>query len=479
MDIYIIMGSFVTSCVHVRVRVQKNCVCWRRFLAFPSQAQPTLSTTNTCSLSPPAFSFHLPSTFLPIPYRPSRSGSFVAAVVQPCEHAPHPMRALFSRINKGLSKDREKDRYSSPDSPVLSNREKLPELPPIQEWPPSLNTQRVTPPTSFHSTKPLPDISSRPLPPIDAPPLLISNANSQSSTASSRMLSGPPVLPPAVPVDDTSSLVLGLTTTTVTVTRPHSDSRQDTPDFAFSTRTATPNRRVTDASTATATTAHTVVGDAPGPKKQVAFISPPPTPAPLQRALSEPDSIASNGDALAASMTSHKQPPAPLKTNVSRFQAAHGVDTRASSSKSTKTSTNGKNGKTTAPAISPNSQRSFADNASLNASVRSGTPYSQASQSTSRILATSSWSETAEEDLVSNLGPRERTRQEVLWEIVASEERCVLGFFSPFFKICPVSLKRLRQICNGINEDERYVHRPFAASVFDRRLACQFADAER
>lgn len=36
-----------------------------------------------------------------------------------------------------------------------------------------------------------------------------------------------------------------------------------------------------------------------------------------------------------------------------------------------------------------------------------------------------SWSEAAEEDLVSNLGPRERTRQEVLWEIVASEQRYV------------------------------------------------------
>ncbi|KAK0538946.1 hypothetical protein OC842_001143 [Tilletia horrida] len=36
-----------------------------------------------------------------------------------------------------------------------------------------------------------------------------------------------------------------------------------------------------------------------------------------------------------------------------------------------------------------------------------------------------SWSEMTEDDLVMNLGPRERTRQEVLWEIVASEERYV------------------------------------------------------
>lgn len=33
------------------------------------------------------------------------------------------------------------------------------------------------------------------------------------------------------------------------------------------------------------------------------------------------------------------------------------------------------------------------------------------------------WSEMTQEELVRNLGPRERTRQEVLWEIVASEER--------------------------------------------------------
>jgi hypothetical protein len=36
-----------------------------------------------------------------------------------------------------------------------------------------------------------------------------------------------------------------------------------------------------------------------------------------------------------------------------------------------------------------------------------------------------SWSEMAEEELIANLGPKERTRQEVLWEIVSSEERYV------------------------------------------------------
>ncbi|KAF8502866.1 hypothetical protein F5888DRAFT_1121883 [Russula emetica] len=35
------------------------------------------------------------------------------------------------------------------------------------------------------------------------------------------------------------------------------------------------------------------------------------------------------------------------------------------------------------------------------------------------------WSEGAEEDLVAHLGPSERSRQEIMWEIVASEERYV------------------------------------------------------
>lgn len=42
-----------------------------------------------------------------------------------------------------------------------------------------------------------------------------------------------------------------------------------------------------------------------------------------------------------------------------------------------------------------------------------------------RSIGGPSWSEMTQEELVNNLGARERTRQEVLWEIVASEERYV------------------------------------------------------
>lgn len=68
----------------------------------------------------------------------------------------------------------------------------------------------------------------------------------------------------------------------------------------------------------------------------------------------------------------------------------------------------------------------IADGASVIApSLRAGTPFSQSSQR-SGVLTNASWSEAAEVDLVTNIGQRERTRQEVLWEIVASEQRLVL-----------------------------------------------------
>ncbi|KAJ3811633.1 Dbl domain-containing protein [Lentinula aff. lateritia] len=53
------------------------------------------------------------------------------------------------------------------------------------------------------------------------------------------------------------------------------------------------------------------------------------------------------------------------------------------------------------------------------------TSASASSASTSRILSATSWSQVTEDDLVSNLGARERTRQEVLFEIIQSEERYV------------------------------------------------------
>lgn len=69
---------------------------------------------------------------------------------------------------------------------------------------------------------------------------------------------------------------------------------------------------------------------------------------------------------------------------------------------------------------------SFGGRTSPTKSIISPTPsdFSHASSSAKSYLPQAqSWSDMAGEDLISNLGPKERTRQEVLWEIVSSEER--------------------------------------------------------
>lgn len=354
------------------------------------------------------------------------------------------MKAFLNRFNRGLSskdrdrdrdkdkeKEREKDRdnasvltkdrsdNSSTNSHSPPSREKREpvQLPPLPGWPPpriqsenrlsiepvsrpatdassrhvtspsliqrsnsagTVNTGAGTP-TSISSHKPLPDICARPLPPIEEP------------------------------LDDDSGVGL-------TVSPPPHD-----PD------PATTRRRANGSTTTT--------GSSNDVQKKVAFLSPPPTPSPLNTQL--PDT-----SVLSPSQIVQAPSGAPLKTTVSRFQATHGKDTRGSISTAASTSRTDLATKsiTTTTISPPTTSTTVASAPSTNTakatstrtavspypgSMRSATPYSQMSNASSRILAVTSWSEAAEEDLVSNLGPRERTRQEVLWEIVASEERYV------------------------------------------------------
>ncbi|KAG6376435.1 Dbl-like domain-containing protein [Boletus reticuloceps] len=349
------------------------------------------------------------------------------------------MKAFLNRLNRGLSKepkgkdkdkdkvDKEKDKdsliardpsdtntlssttNSNPHSPAREKKELL-QLPPLPEWPPSSRTENrrshvpsfappqiqrsvsagttgtnAGTPSSIASTKPLPDLSARPLPPIEEP----NDADADSGVG----------LPVSSPV-------------------PHTADPSEPPSKSAARKAAE-------------TAANSEI------QKKVAFnISPPPTPSgpstshPLPEASTSPTISGSPSQAPAA---------VPLKTTVSRFQATHVKDTRGSTpiaASSSRTDLGSKqtttNTPTTAlPSLTPTSVQTSKATSTRTAispypgSIRSGTPYSQMSNTSTRILAVTSWSESAEEDLVSNLGPRERTRQEVLWEIVASEERYV------------------------------------------------------
>lgn len=296
------------------------------------------------------------------------------------------MKAFFRRLHIGDG-TKDKDR----DVPTVQKEK----FPPLRSWPPEEPQRSTSTPTSYTSFKPLPELV-----PTFSSQLATRPLDDPSSTNSSASTPTPPYSSPT-PTRSTNDIV---------------------PDLM--TRSASPRNEPDSTGRSSRKTANGSVNTAAGSdvQKKVAFISPPPTPANLDRAL--PDAP---GNGTAQSVA------APIKTTVSRFQAAHGKEPRgstssmaASSSKTDLASTSKVSVKATSTrTVSPYLQKPNGDPTSTQ-SLRSGTPYSQMSNSSgSRILAAQSWSEVTEEDLVSNIGSRERTRQEVLFEIISSEERWV------------------------------------------------------
>ncbi|TCD60576.1 hypothetical protein EIP91_009848 [Steccherinum ochraceum] len=310
------------------------------------------------------------------------------------------MKAFLNRFNRGLSsKDKDRDKEPTP-------KEKIPHLPPLQSWPPQGQQQQppqrnsTTP--SFSSFKPLPDISARPLPPIEEP-----YSDTPDSSAAPTPVTHPVSLPgsPPPPVkEDHFSYDNSPTPPPSQITPTRSGQSNGDPDSAGRSSRKTASGSVSAA----------LASDV---QKKVAFISPPPTPAPQSER------------ALPSSDTPTPAAGAPSKTTVSRFQASQGKETRGSTSTATSSKTDlASTNKSVKPASTRAATspypKNYGDNASIQQSLRSGTPYSTLSANTA-IMGAQSWSEQAEEDLVTHIGQRERTRQEVLWEIVASEERYV------------------------------------------------------
>ncbi|VDB82823.1 unnamed protein product [Peniophora sp. CBMAI 1063] len=261
----------------------------------------------------------------------------------------------------GLSRGEKKEA-----APIVREKPALGKLP---EWPPVAPVPARTS-SSGSSTKPLPDISSR----LDTPEQITPQRSQESGSYARGPLSdvleeGSDATPSVQPAQDSAGR---------SSRRREKDSEQ--------------------------------------PKKTVAFISPPPTPVGLQavRDLPDDDDRAPQQISKSSSSRPSKDPRGSMST------AASGSRTDVGSSRTTAKPASTRGGP------SPHPGRNYTDVASIQQSLRSGTPYSQRSTSTNiTVNPPASWSEGAEGDLVSNLGARERTRQEVLWEIVASEERYV------------------------------------------------------
>ena len=339
--------------------------------------------------------FHLPSPPLLPPLPPPSLHLFPLSA---CSHlillSTSAMKALFNRFNRGLSKDKTKDPKDTDLYPPQSSsyqKEKLPQLPPLREWPPSMDQPQcsVETPTSITSFKPLPELSSRPLPPISDSPVSPTEYTPISVTHSRGPLSD---------VAEEESIDTSIVTRTVSP-RAEQDSAGRS------------SRKTGNGSISTTTGVNDV-------QKKVAFISPAPTPTPSSLGL---DNFPGDDDASAASKSTVVRSP-PIHPREPRGSTSTTASASRTDVGSSRNGIPGVKATTTRPTPSPYlTKPGYGDGVSIQQSLRSGTPFSQ--KSTGSVLPPASWSEGAEEDLVTHLGPRERTRQEVLWEIVASEER--------------------------------------------------------
>jgi hypothetical protein len=290
------------------------------------------------------------------------------------------MKALFDRFNRGLHKDsslsrRDTDLY--PPNPSY----RLPQLPPLREWPPPVDRpQRPSSPSSTASFEPLSEAEILTL--LRQPHRDGDTEDLDHITTSKTH--------PRVPLSG------------VTVTLGTGSQRVDEVSAERSShKTGIGNLTTTNGST--------------GVLKNVASIRTAPTPA-SSFGIGRPsadDASATNKNTVERLPPMHPRNP-------------HGLTSNAASAPRTDVGLS-KNGIPTVKATTPRpvpppypTKPCYGNDASIHPSHHSSTPFSKL---TGSVLSPASWSEAAEEDLVTNFGPRERTRQEVLWEIVASEER--------------------------------------------------------
>ncbi|KAF8969998.1 hypothetical protein BDZ97DRAFT_1902375 [Flammula alnicola] len=302
------------------------------------------------------------------------------------------MKAFFSRLHIGSgAKDKDRD-------PATIPKEKFPPLP---SWPPQDISQRPTStsttPASIASFKPLPDVapaqfssqlSSRPLAALASSP-----SPSQTDLAPTPTISTPKATPIPLQNDGNSQ-----------------ESSANTSESAGR------SSRKTNGSANGPNGSANAMFDV---QKKVAFISPPQTPVDFDRALPEAPTSTTPTATNARSKQQYREPRGSVSTGASSSKTD--VTTNKPTVKATSTRT-----------ASPYLQKSFEGGSAH--SLRSGTPYSQMSNNTSgsRILSAQSWSEVTEDDLVSNIGSRERTRKKYVQELVKMKDTFIDPLLHPY-----------------------------------------------
>ncbi|SCV67974.1 BQ2448_95 [Microbotryum intermedium] len=163
---------------------------------------------------------------------------------------------------------------------------------------------------------------------------------------------------------------------------------------------------MTSAPTANVTTG----GPSAHSRATIKYVAPTPTPASASRPAPVPAPAPASASASAATMTT---------THRNRISNANTVPDRSNSVASNTQTTILALERTTSPlSISPSSVTSQSHLSFASSPHLGGASWGVGS-------APATWSELANPDLVDNVSARERTRQEILWEVVASEERYV------------------------------------------------------
>ncbi|KAF9005573.1 hypothetical protein BDQ17DRAFT_1353396 [Cyathus striatus] len=311
------------------------------------------------------------------------------------------MKAFFHRLHIGSSssstKDKDRDRDKDKDSSLPKEK-----FPPLPQWPPVSDESHSHRVPSYPSFKPLPQLLPEPLA-SQLPSRSVHDSHSESSSIPLCLPISPPSLlsPPPPPTLQVAAPGKIRTQTPLQTYRRRLPSSPRLPPplqllpliALFPTLPPQPLSTTTIPSPAT---------PAPAPATTIL-----PLPLPTPPSHLKPPSPASR-QPMARSHAAPCPPAVPPPPKWTFPLPPQGQPSRQL-------------------LLEPPLLTSTRHRGRLRTIPRSGTPYSQMSQNTSgsRILAAASWSEVTEDDLVSNIGSRERTRQEVLFEIISSEERYV------------------------------------------------------
>ncbi len=321
------------------------------------------------------------------------------------------MKSLSSRFSRGLSKgkDEEPNDIALPSTSTPYQNKNLPPLPPISEWPPSLEQPRrsIGTPMSIATFEPLPkaELSSLSLPSIGDTEDYIATPTAH-----------PKVPLTEVAVEESTGAAVTFDITSPCANQDSASHQKDNDPLLLSLKEWPPQLEQPQRSIGTATLITSLeplpglssLPIAPtGDRSDHITIATTNSTIPRSNVAVE---ASADSDTAAAFDIESPRVDQDLAERSSRENGGYDLLNEVAfiSSPPSPTSATGK-----ATTIRPPSPHPFKVDHDDDNPIDHSLPHTRPP----------CWSDRAEEDLVTHLGPSERSRQEIMWEIVTSEER--------------------------------------------------------